>query len=98
MLVPRVSANKAYKTNCLQEFPILLALNDYTFICACNFYKCEHIYTYRNKEFQNILESKKIMHLVWTVITGLILNMKLKMILTLSLHTLDIPELYNRSI
>ena len=81
--VPRVSANKAYKTNCLQEFPILLALNYYTFMCTCNFNKYEHIYTYRNKEFQTILESKKIMRLVWTVVTGLILNMKLNMILTL---------------
>ena len=45
----------------LQEFPILLALNYYTFMCTCIFYKYEHIYTYRKKEFQNILESKKIM-------------------------------------
>ena len=81
--VPRVSANKAYKTNCLQEFPILLALNYYTFMGTCNFSKYEHKYTYRNKEFQNILESQKIMQLVWTVVTGLILNMKLNMVLTL---------------
>ena len=79
--VPRVSANKSYKTNCLQEFPILLALNYYTFMCACNFYKYEHIYTYRNKEFQNILESKKVMQLVWTVVTGLILNMILTLLM-----------------
>ena len=43
MHVPRVSANKAYKKNCLQEFPILLALNYYTFMCTCDFYRYEHI-------------------------------------------------------
>ena len=29
-------------------------------MCTCDFYRYEHIYTYRKKEFQNILESKKI--------------------------------------
>ena len=43
-------------------------------MCTCNFYKYEHAYTYRKKEFQNILESKKIMQLVWTVVTCLILG------------------------
>ena len=43
MHVPRVSANKAYKKYCLQEFPILLALNYYTFMCTCDFYRNEHI-------------------------------------------------------
>ena len=81
--VPRVSPNKTYKTNCSQEFPIILALNYYTFMFTCNFYKYEHIYTYRKKEFQNILESKNIMQLVWTVVTGLILNMEMNMILIL---------------
>ena len=33
------------------------------------------------KEFQNILESKKIMQLVWTAVTCLIMNMRLNMIL-----------------
>ena len=31
------------KKNCLQEFPILLALNYYTFMCTCDFYRFEHI-------------------------------------------------------
>ena len=31
------------KKNCLQEFPILLALNYYTFMCTCDFYRYEHI-------------------------------------------------------
>ena len=52
-------------------------------MCTCNFYKYEHAYTYRKKEFQNILESKKIMQLVCTVATGLILNMELNMIMIL---------------
>ena len=43
MHVPRVSANKAYKKNRLQEFPILLVLNYYTFRCTCDFYRYEHI-------------------------------------------------------
>ena len=47
--VPRASANEAYKINWWQEFPILLALNYYTFMCTGNFYKYEHIYTYRKK-------------------------------------------------
>ena len=49
-------------------------------MCTCNFYKYEHVYTYKKNEFQNILESQKIMHLAWTVVTGLILNMELNMI------------------
>ena len=41
------------------------------------------------------------MHLVWTVVTYLILNMELNMILIVlislwSLHALEIPELYDR--
>ena len=43
MHVLRVSANKAYKKNCLQEFTILLALNYYTFMCTCDFYRYEHL-------------------------------------------------------
>ena len=39
MHLPRVSANKAYKKNCLQEFRILSALNYYTFMCTCGFYR-----------------------------------------------------------
>ena len=41
---------------------------------------------------------KKIMPLVWTVVTFLILSMELNMILIVltSLHALDIPELYDR--
>ena len=31
------------KKNCLQEFPILLALSYYTFMCTCDFYRYEHI-------------------------------------------------------
>ena len=27
------------------EFPVLLAFNYYTFMCTCNFYKYEHVYT-----------------------------------------------------
>ena len=49
-------------------------------MCTCNFYKYEHVYTYKKNEFQNILESQKIMHLAWTVVTSLILNMELNMI------------------
>ena len=47
----------------LQEFPILLALNFYAFMCTYDFYRYEKVYTYRKKGFQNILESKKIMQL-----------------------------------
>ena len=43
MHVIRVSANKAYKNIFLQEFPILLALNYYTFLFNCDFYRYEHI-------------------------------------------------------
>ena len=43
MHVPRVSANKTYEKNCLQEFLILSALNYYTFMCTCDFYRYEHI-------------------------------------------------------
>ena len=57
MHVPGVSTNKAYKKNCLQEFPVLLALNYYTFMCTCDFYRYEHNKYYIKKEFQNILES-----------------------------------------
>ena len=49
MHVPRVSANKAYRKNCLQEFPILLALNYYTFMCTCDFYRYEHIILRKRK-------------------------------------------------
>ena len=45
MHVPRISANKAYRKNCLQEFPILLALNYYTFMYTCDFYRYEQVYT-----------------------------------------------------
>ena len=40
--VPTVSANKAYRKNCLLEFPIAWT----------------HIYIYRKKEFRNISEKK----------------------------------------
>ena len=45
----------------LEEFPIILAINYCTFTCTCDFYRYEHVYTYRKKEFQNILESKIIL-------------------------------------
>ena len=32
---------------CLQEFPILLALNFYAFMCTYDFYRYEHVYSYR---------------------------------------------------
>ena len=32
---------------CLQEFPILLALNFYAFMCTYDFYQYQHVYTYR---------------------------------------------------
>ena len=38
------SLNKqGIQENCLQEFPILLALNYFTFMCTCDFYRYEHI-------------------------------------------------------
>ena len=55
---------KRHKKKGLQEFPILLALSHCTFMCTCDFYRYEHVYTYRRKEFQNILECKKIMQMV----------------------------------
>ena len=36
-------SKQACKKNCSQEFPILLALNYYTFMCTCDFYRYEHI-------------------------------------------------------
>ena len=60
----QVSQQTRHKKICLQEFLILLALNYYTVICTCDFYRYEHVYTYRKKEFQNILKRKKIMQLV----------------------------------
>ena len=57
------------------------ALNYYTFMYTCDFCRYEHVYTYRKNEFQNILESKKIMQLVWTVVTCSILNIEQNMIL-----------------
>ena len=66
MYVPRVSANKAYKKNCLHEFPILLALNYYTFMCTYDFYKYGHIilhkegiskYSWIKETFENGLDS-----------------------------------------
>ena len=37
---------------CLQEFPILLALNFYAFMCTYDFYQYEHVYSYRiSKKF-----------------------------------------------
>ena len=50
---------------------------------TCNFYKYKHVYNYRKKKFQNMLERKKIMQLFLTVVTGLILSMELNMILIL---------------
>ena len=65
MHVPRVSANKAYKKTCLQEFPIHLALNYYTFICTCDFYRYEHTlhkegiskHSWKQENFANGLDS-----------------------------------------
>ena len=75
------SQQTRHTKNFLEEFPILLALNYYTFMCTCDFYRYEHVYTYRKKEFQNVLESKKNMQLAWTVATCLLLNIELYMIL-----------------
>ena len=36
-------SKQGIQKNYLQEFPILLALNYYTFICTCDFYWYEHI-------------------------------------------------------
>ena len=55
--VSKVSANKVYRKNCLLEFPVLLALNYYLHVYLW-FLQNEHIYTYRKKKFQNILERK----------------------------------------
>ena len=43
MHVYQESQQTRYTKNCLQEFPILLALNYYTFMCTCDFYRYEHI-------------------------------------------------------
>ena len=48
--------------------------------CTIYFYKYEHIYTYRRKEFQENWKARK---LVWTVVPCLILNMELNLILIL---------------
>ena len=36
-------SKQGIQKNYLQEFPILLALNYYTFMCTCDFYRYEHI-------------------------------------------------------
>ena len=74
--VPRVSANKAYKKNCLQEFPILLALNYYTFMCTCDFYRYEHIILQKEGISKHSGEQENVA-IGWTVVTCLILNMEL---------------------
>ena len=40
-------SKQGIQKNCLQEFPILLALNYYAFICTCDFYRYEHNITER---------------------------------------------------
>ena len=61
--VPKVSANKAYRKNCLLEFPIAWT----------------HIYIQKERTSKHF--GKKIIQLVWAVVTCLILNMELNMIL-----------------
>ena len=74
MPVPRVSANKAYKKNCFQEFPILLALNYYTFMCTCDFYRNEHIILHEEGISKHSGKQEN-----FAVVTCLILNMELNM-------------------
>ena len=38
-----ISKQGIQKKNCLQELPILLVLNYYTFMCTCDFYRYGHI-------------------------------------------------------
>ena len=40
--VPKVSANKAFKKNCVPEFPIFQSLK-ITFMFTCDFYRYEHV-------------------------------------------------------
>ena len=73
-------SKQAYKINCLQEFPIFLALNYYTFMCTCN--PWTHIYL-QKEGISKHSGKQEIMQLVWTIVTRLILNMKPNMILAL---------------
>ena len=41
-----------------QNFQFFLPLKKITFKCTCDFFRYRHVYTYRRKEFQNILERK----------------------------------------
>ena len=70
------SLNKqGIQENCLQEFPILLALNYFTFMCTCDFYGYEHIILHKEGISKHSgKHSKKILQMVWTVVTCLILN------------------------
>ena len=88
---PKVSANKAYKRNCVPEFPVLSVLK-YYLLCACDFYRYDHIYTYRRKEFQNIFERKLCncfgqLYVTYLFTTNM-LNMELNMtlIVLIDLH------------
>ena len=50
MLVQACTKNlrkRGIQNICLQEFPILLALNFYVFMCTYDFYQYQHVYTYR---------------------------------------------------
>ena len=50
-----------------------------SFMCTCDFYRYEHIYLQKKGISKH--SGKKIMWLVWTVVTCLMLNMELSMIL-----------------
>ena len=79
MHVPRPSANKAYKTNSWQKFPILLALDYYTFMCTIFINMNTYILT-EGRNFKTFWKARK---LFWTVFPCLILNMELNLILIL---------------
>ena len=50
-------SKQGIKNNCVPEFPIFSAYMC-TFMCSCDFCRYELVYTYRWKEFKNILETK----------------------------------------
>ena len=78
--------NKAYKKNCVPEFPILPALKLGIFMWTNSFYRYEHVYTHRMQEFKNILEKKLSNYfgqLLLNLFTKIMLNAELKMMFLL---------------
>ena len=59
---------------CLQAFPILLALNYYTFMCTYDFYRYEHIILQKEGISKHSGKQEN-----FAIVTCLILNIELNM-------------------